>query len=152
MEGDERQDYSPFEILSGRPPSLRGKSKGDPRLKGGLEMSQHPQALGKIFLSITQETLERAPILLWKWVHPFQEGDEVWNKNWKKKPLQPSWTRPHTVIVQLPLLLTLWIITPVDPSHPVKRAAAPESRETWTAESLPEKALPVAIWRQQKST
>ena len=39
-------------------------------------MSQHLQAL-EVFGHITQETLERTPITLGNWVHPYQPGDEL---------------------------------------------------------------------------
>ena len=55
--------------------------KGDHQQLADLEMSQHLQALGKVFCHITQETLERTPSALGNWVHPYQPGDEVWVKD-----------------------------------------------------------------------
>ena len=54
---------------------------GNPHRLAALEMSQHPQALGKVLHHITRETLERTPIPLGKWVHPYQPGDDVWVKD-----------------------------------------------------------------------
>ena len=51
-----------------------GKLKGNPQQLADLEMSQHLQALGKVFSHIA---LERTPIPLGNWVHPYQPGDEV---------------------------------------------------------------------------
>ena len=78
-----------------------GKLKGNPQQLADLEMSQHLQAL-EVFGHITQETLERTPITLGNWVHPYQPGDEVWVKDWKKEPLQPVWTGPHMAILATP--------------------------------------------------
>ena len=45
--------YAPFEILYGRIPPVIGKLKGNPQTIADLEMSQHLQALGKVFCHIT---------------------------------------------------------------------------------------------------
>ena len=59
-----------------------------------------PSGPGKVFNRITRETLERTPIPLGNWVHPYQPGDEVWVNDWKKKKkLQPVWTGPHIVVL-----------------------------------------------------
>ena len=39
-------------------------------------MSQNLQAL-EVFGHIAQETLERTPITLGNWIHPYQPGDEL---------------------------------------------------------------------------
>ena len=59
--------------------------KGNHQQLADLEMSQHLQALGKVFHHITWETLERTPITFSNWVHSYQPRDEVWVKDWKKK-------------------------------------------------------------------
>ena len=79
-----------------------GKLKRDPQQLDDLEMSRHLLALGEVLCHITQETLERTPIPFCHWVHPYQPGDEVWVKDWKKKPLQPVWTGPHMFILATP--------------------------------------------------
>ena len=61
----------------GEHPSVIGKLKGNPQQLADLEMSRHLQALRKVFHAIAQETLQRTPIPLDKWVHPYQLGDEV---------------------------------------------------------------------------
>ena len=65
--------YSPFEILYERPPTVTEKLKGDHQQLADLEMSQHLQALGEVFHQIARETLERTPIPLGNWVHPYQQ-------------------------------------------------------------------------------
>ena len=69
--------YTPFEILYGRTSPVIGRLKGNPQPIADREMSQHLQALGKVFYHIAQETLERTPITLGNWVHPYQPGDEL---------------------------------------------------------------------------
>jgi transposase InsO family protein len=106
--------YSPFEILYGRPPPIINRLRGDLRQIGSLDMSQHLQALGTTLRHISREVLERAPIPMGNWAHPHQPGDMVWVKDWKKEPLQPSWTGPHLVILATPTAvkvtgLTSWI-------------------------------------------
>ena len=67
---------------------------------------------GKVFCHITWETLERTPVPLGNWVHPYPPGDEVWVKYWKKEPVQPVWTGPHLVILANPMLLKLQVPSP----------------------------------------
>ena len=69
--------YSPFAILYGRPPTVIEKLKGDHQQLADLEMSQHLQALGKVFHHFSRETLKRTPSPLGNWVHPYKPGDEV---------------------------------------------------------------------------
>ena len=54
--------------------------------------------------------------------------------------------------MRTPIAINVADITPVDPSHTVKRGAPLESWETWNAERLSDEALSVTIWKQQKST
>ena len=65
--------YSPFKILYGRPPLVIEKLNRDHQQLADLEMSQHLQALGEVFHQIAPETLERTPIPLGNWVHPYQQ-------------------------------------------------------------------------------
>ena len=53
------------------------KLKGDHQQLADLEISQHLQALGKVFHHLSRETLKRTPIPLGNWVHPYKPGDEV---------------------------------------------------------------------------
>ena len=79
------------------------KLKGDHQQQlAGVEMSQHLQALGKVFHHIAQETLKRTPVPLGNCVHPYEPGDEVWVKDWKTEPLQPVCTGPPTVVLTAP--------------------------------------------------
>jgi hypothetical protein len=104
--------YSPFEILYGRPPPIINRLRRDLRQIGSLNRSQHLQALGKTLLHISQEVLERTPIPMGNWAHPHQPRDMVWIKDWKKEPLQPSWTCPHLVMLAIPTAVKDAGITP----------------------------------------
>ena len=84
-----------------------GKLKGDHQHLDDLEMSWHLQALGKALHHITQETWERTPIPLGNRVHPYQPGDEVGVKDWKKEPFQPVWTGPHMIVLATPTAVKL---------------------------------------------
>jgi hypothetical protein len=75
-------------------------------------MSQHLQALGKTLCHISWEVLERTPILMGNWAHPYQPGDMVWVKDWKKEPLQPSWMGPHLVILATPVTVKVAGVAP----------------------------------------
>ena len=110
-----------------------GKLKGDPQQLADLEMSQHLQALGKVFHHIARETLERTPIPLGNWVHPYQPGDEVWVKDWKKKPLQPVWTGPHVVVLATPTAVKVIGVIPGIHHVRVKKAATSCDEDTWKA-------------------
>ena len=117
-----------------------GKLKGDPQQLADLEMSRHLQALGKVFHHITQEILERPPILLGNWVHPYQPGDEVWVKDWKKEPLQPVWTGLTWSSWQPLLLLKLQASS--------LASTTPESRRQW----LPAVRTPGKQFRTPKTS
>jgi hypothetical protein len=88
-------------------------------------MSQHLQALGKILYHISQEVLERAPIPMGNWSHPHQPMDLVWVKDWKKEPLQPSWTGAHLVILATPTAVRVAGITPWIHHSWIKKTVAP---------------------------
>ena len=109
------------------------EAQGRPQLLADLEMSRHLQTLGKVFHHITWETLGRISIPLGNWVHPYQPGDEIWVKDWKKEPpLQPVWTSPHRVVLATPTAVN---VTPWIHQSRVKRTAPLEGQETWTAEA-----------------
>ena len=124
-----------------------GKLKGNPQQLADLAMSRHLQALGKVFLHIARETLERTPIHLGNWVHHYQPEDEVWVKDWKKELLQPVWTGPHTVTLATPTAVRVigtmsWI------HHTrVKKAAAPCDEDTLKAVQDPPNLL--KVWFQK---
>jgi hypothetical protein len=87
-------------------------------------MSQHLQALGTTLRHISWEVLERAPIPMGNWAHPHQPGDMVWVKDWKKEPLQPSWTGPHLVILATPTAVKVTGFTSWIHHSRIKKAAA----------------------------
>ena len=70
--------YSPIKIRYGRPPPVIKRLTGDPQQTADLEMSNCRLNLGKIFRRMTRENLERTPIMLGNWVHPYQPGEMVW--------------------------------------------------------------------------
>jgi hypothetical protein len=115
--------YSPFEILYGRPPPVINRLRGDLRQTGNLDMSQHLQALGKTLCHISWEVLERTPIRMVNWAHPHQPGDMVWVKDWKKEPLQSSWTGPHVAILAIPTAVKVAGVTPWIHHSQIKKAA-----------------------------
>jgi hypothetical protein len=94
--------YSPFEILYGRSPPIINRIRVDFKQIVNLDMSQHLQALGKTLYHISQEVLKRTQIPMGNKAHPYQPGDMVWVKDWKKEPLQPIWMGPHLVILATP--------------------------------------------------
>ena len=100
-----------------------GKLKRDLQQLDDLEMSQHLLALGEVLCRITWETLERTPIPFCNWVHPYQPGDEVWVKDWKKEAVQPVWTGPPTAV-------KVTGVTPWIHHTRVKTAAAPHNKES----------------------
>ena len=119
-----------------------GKLKGDPQKLADLEMSRHLQALGKVFHHITQETLDRTLIPLGNWVHPYQPGDEVWVKDWKKEPLQPVWTDPHTVVLATSTAVKVTGATPCIHHTRGKTAAAPRDKDHLENSSRPREPTP----------
>ena len=114
-------------------------------------MSQYLQALGKVFCHITQETWERTPIPLGNWVHPYQPGDEVWVKDWKKKSLQPVWTGPHTVILATPTAVKLIGVIPWIHHSRVKKAETSCDEDSWKTVRDPQNSLKVQLQRQWPS-
>ena len=127
------------------------KLKGDHQQLADLELSQHLQTLGTVFCHIARETLGRTPIPLGNWVHPYQPGDEIQVKDWKKEPLQPVSTGPHTASLATPTAVRvigviLWI------HHTrVKKAATSCDEDSWKRVWDPENLLKVRFQRQQPS-
>ena len=78
----------PLRSYTGDHPSDR-KAQGRPPATSWPGDVLTPPGPGKVFCHISWETLERTPIPLNNWVHPYQPGDEIWVKDWKKEPLQP---------------------------------------------------------------
>ena len=122
---------------------MTGRLRGDPQQLADLEMSQHLQALGKVFHHIARETLERTPIPLGNRVHPYQPGDEIWVKDGKKEPLLPVWTGPHMVILAVPTVVKVIGVIPCIHHTRVKKAAASCDEDTWKAVQDPQNLLKV---------
>ena len=95
--------------------------------------------------SITQETFKRTLSPSGNWVHPYQPGDEVWVKDWKKEPLQPVWTGPHTVVLATPTAVKVTGVTPWIHHTRVKIAVAPLDKDIWKAVRNPKNPLKVQI-------
>jgi hypothetical protein len=87
-------------------------------------MSWHLQTLGKTLYQISQEVLERIPIPMGNWAHPYQPGDMVWVKDWKREPLQPSWTGAHLIILATLMAVKVAGITPWIYHSQIKKTAA----------------------------
>jgi hypothetical protein len=76
-------------------------------------------------------------------VHPFQAGDSVWIKDWKK-PLKPQWTGSHMVILTTPTALKVAGIAPWIHHSRVKRdfdSSETQPMERWTTRSDPNEPL-----------
>ena len=94
-------------------------------------MSQHLQALRKVFHHIAQESLERTPILLGNWVHPYQPEDEVWVRTGKRNHFS-QFGQALTRLSWQPLLLLRVIgIIPWLQHTRIKKAAASYNEDTW---------------------
>jgi hypothetical protein len=55
----------------------------------------------------------------------------IWAKDWKKEPIQPSWTGPHLVILATPMAVNTIGITPWILHSQIKKAAAPTDPNNW---------------------
>ena len=117
------------------PPCL-GKLPGDLHQIGDKGIREQLQTLGAVLNKLQRYTIERAPISLGTPVHPFQPGDSVWVKVWKRKPLKPRWTGPHTVILTTPTAPKVSGITPWVHHSRVKKANS-EEPTTWQSDSDP---------------
>ena len=80
-------------------------------------------------------------------VRPYQPGDEVWVKDWKKEPLQPVWTGPHMVILVTPTAVKVIGVIPWIHHTRVKKAAAFCDEDTLKS-SGPQK--PPKVWFQKQ--
>lgn len=117
--------FSPFEILYRRPPPLI-KLKGDIKELENLEIQKQLQGLGKTILTVHKWVTGRIPISLGRTLHPHRPRDQVWIKDWKRKPLKASCQRPYLVILTTPTALKIaglntWIHhSQVKTAHPPK--------------------------------
>jgi hypothetical protein len=75
-------------MYSGLSPCL-GNFRDDPYQIRDKTIVEQLQALGIILRVLQKYTIEKTPIPLGNPVHPFQAGDPVWVKDWKKRPLKP---------------------------------------------------------------
>ena len=114
-------------------------------------MSWHLQALRKVFHHIAWETLERTAILLGNWVHPYQPGDEIWVKDWKKEPLQPVWIGLHTIVLSTPTAIKVIGVTPWTHHTRVKKPAASCDEDTWKTFWDPQNPFKRGFQKEQPS-
>lgn len=82
-----KSEFSPFEIMFGRPRPLLTSLPGDIHQLGFSSLQNQMATLGKVLTDVRAYILERVPISLEAPVHPFTPGDQVWVKDWKCKPL-----------------------------------------------------------------
>ena len=100
--------------------------------------------LGAVLNKLQRYTIERAPISLGTPVHPFQPGDSVWVKDWKREPLRPWWTGPHTAILTTPATLKVSGIIPWVHHSRVKKANS-EEPTTWQSDPDPVNPLKLTL-------
>jgi hypothetical protein len=93
-------------------------------------MSRHLQALEKTLYHISWKVLEKTLIPMGNWAYPHQPADMVWVKDWKKEPLQPSWTSPHLVILAAPMAVKVASISPWIHHSRIKRQQPPQTQVT----------------------
>jgi hypothetical protein len=62
----------------------------------------------------------------------------VWIKDWKKEPLQPSWTGPHLILLATPITVKVSGITPWTHHSQIKKASASKDLNNWQANYHPE--------------
>ena len=77
------------------------------------------------------------------WVHPYQPGDEVWVKDWKKEPLQPVWTGPHMVVLATPTADKVTGVIPWIHHTRVKKAVASYNKDIRKTVQDPQNPLKV---------
>ena len=110
-----------------------------------------PPGPGKVFFPVTWETLERTPIPLGNWVHPYLPGGKVWGKDWKKEPVQPVWIGPHVVVLANPTAVKVTSVIPWIHHIRVKKAATSCDEDTWKAVQDPENLHKLQFQKQQRS-
>ena len=76
-------------------------------------------------------TIERVPISLGTPVHSFLIRDSVWVKDWKKDPLKPQWTGPHTVILTTLTALQVSGVALWAHHSQVRKAHHPDEDKRW---------------------
>ncbi|KAK1339609.1 hypothetical protein QTO34_018162 [Cnephaeus nilssonii] len=115
--------------------SPTNQTQGDIKELGNLEIQKQLQGLGKTILKLHRWVTERIPIYLGITVHPHKPGDQIRVKDWKKKPIKPTWKGPYLVILTTPTALKVaglntWIHhSRVKVAHPPK-ANQPEWKIT----------------------
>ncbi|KAL0604966.1 Gag-Pol polyprotein [Plecturocebus cupreus] len=125
------------------------RHEGRPQTARETSVTSQLQALGKLLSLVSQFVIERAPVSLANPVHPFQPGDQVWVKDWRKEPLQPVWTEPHAVILVTPTALKVaGVVLWVHYSR-AKRAHPNTSPDLWTVHPDPQHPMKVMLWRAE---
>ena len=82
------------------------------------------------------------------WVYAYQPGDEVWVQDWKKEPLQPIWTGPHTVVLATPTAVKVTGVIPWIHHNRIKKVVASCDEDTWKAVWDPQN--PLKFWFQKQ--
>ena len=128
------------------PHPCSGKLPGDLHQTGHKRIREKLQTLGAVLNKLQRYTIERAPFSLGTPVNPCQPGDSVWVKDWKREPLKPQWTGPHTVSLTTPTALKVSGITPWVHHSRVKKAN-PEEPTTWRSDPDPDNPLKLTLKR-----
>ena len=80
-------------------------------------------------------------------VHPYQPGDNVWVKGWKKEPLAPRWRGPYPVLLSTPAAVKVAGVKPWIHHSRLKR-----SEGRWQAHFVTGSPLKLQITRERDSS
>ncbi|XP_048357483.1 uncharacterized protein LOC125435336 [Sphaerodactylus townsendi] len=90
---------SPFEALFGRPYPLTRPGLEDAGEIGNTLTAKFLCRLAATVSALHRDLNELKPTGLYAPLHPFNPGDWVYLKSWKKVPLKPVWNGPHQVLL-----------------------------------------------------
>ncbi|XP_048366452.1 uncharacterized protein LOC125440637 [Sphaerodactylus townsendi] len=90
---------SPFEVLFGRPYPLSKPDTFDTGIVGDVLTVQYLSRLANSVSQLHRDLLEIRPAGLTAPLHPFEPGDWVFLKSWKKEPLTPVWKGPYQILL-----------------------------------------------------
>lgn len=95
-----------YEMVFRRAPSLIQPKPENVTAIGRLQLREQVQALRKIIQDLQKHVQSQRPMSIAP-VHPFQPGDWVWLKDWKRGALQPKWRGPHVILLTTPTAMKL---------------------------------------------